>query len=266
MATKKGLGLAAALDFGAGDEDAPDALGDAEGLWGDEVEGEGVEDVGGERIPQGDDELEGDEEDVDVGDTQVPPDASDRRRRVAAHGSPHPGGHEYGAGRASRVRRFGDSRASSGAYGAEEVAQAAAGAIVGDDFGDDSAELGDEEEKGGAPEALPDHACSFCGIYNPACVVKCTTTDKWFCNARAGGGGSHIVQHLVRGKFKEVSLHPDSPLGDAILECYNCFAEDHQLLTSEGFVCLDEALAAKAARVPAIAVCRLRRCDGTAGV
>ncbi len=33
---------------------------------------------------------------------------------------------------------------------------------------------------------------------------------------------SHIVNHLVRSKTKEVTLHRDSPLGETMLECYNC--------------------------------------------
>ena len=33
---------------------------------------------------------------------------------------------------------------------------------------------------------------------------------------------SHLVNHLVRSKCKEVTLHKDSPLGEAVLECYNC--------------------------------------------
>jgi len=70
---------------------------------------------------------------------------------------------------------------------------------------------------------------------------------KWFCNGRGSTSGSHIINHLVRAKHKEVCLHADSPLGDTILECYNCFAEDHQLLTSEGFIPLDDAVAAQAA-------------------
>ena len=91
----------------------------------------------------------------------------------------------------------------------------------------------DEIERGGVPDALPSHACAYCGIYNPACVVRCSSTGKWFCNARAGSSGSHIIQHLVRGKVKEVSLHPDSPVGDAILECYNCGCRNVFLL---GFI------------------------------
>ncbi len=33
---------------------------------------------------------------------------------------------------------------------------------------------------------------------------------------------SHIVNHLVRAKCKEVTLHKDGPLGETVLECYNC--------------------------------------------
>ena len=42
-----------------------------------------------------------------------------------------------------------------------------------------------------------------------------------------------MIQHLVRARMKEVSLHPDSPLGDAVLECYNCGCRNVFLL---GFI------------------------------
>jgi hypothetical protein len=97
---------------------------------------------------------------------------------------------------------------------------------------------------------LPPHACSFCGIYDPACVVKCVETGKWFCNGRGNTSGmwrtecvlvdhhvhhsaSHIIQHLVRSKNKQVCLHPESPLGETILECYNCGNKNAFLL---GFI------------------------------
>eukprot|EP01025_Chloroclados_australasicus_P031642 TRINITY_DN3197_c1_g1_i1.p1 TRINITY_DN3197_c1_g1~~TRINITY_DN3197_c1_g1_i1.p1 ORF type:complete len:1086 (-),score=127.84 TRINITY_DN3197_c1_g1_i1:961-3822(-) len=67
---------------------------------------------------------------------------------------------------------------------------------------------------------LPEYACAYCGIHNPACVVQCLKSGKWFCNGRISTSGSCIVQHLVRSKNKEVRLHKDSPLGDTILECY----------------------------------------------
>ncbi|RCH98754.1 ATP-dependent helicase NAM7 [Rhizopus stolonifer] len=80
---------------------------------------------------------------------------------------------------------------------------------------------------------LPGHACKYCGIHSPASVVKCVTCDRWFCNSRGNTSGSHIINHLVRAKHKEVSLHPESPLGDTILECYNCGCRNVFLL---GFI------------------------------
>lgn len=82
---------------------------------------------------------------------------------------------------------------------------------------------------------LPDHACRYCGIHNPACVVRCNAPScrKWFCNSRGNTSGSHIINHLVKAKHKEVSLHADSPLGDTILECYNCGCRNAFLL---GFI------------------------------
>ncbi|KAK5663056.1 hypothetical protein OQA88_6472 [Cercophora sp. LCS_1] len=74
-----------------------------------------------------------------------------------------------------------------------------------------------EEEK-----ELPPHACAYCGIHNPASVVKCLGCNKWFCSARGNFSSSHIVNHLVRARHKEVQLHPQSSLGDTVLECYNC--------------------------------------------
>ncbi|KAJ1551894.1 ATP-dependent helicase NAM7, partial [Cladochytrium tenue] len=40
--------------------------------------------------------------------------------------------------------------------------------------------------------------------------------------AHACHAGSHIITHFLKSKHKEVCLHPDSPLGDTILECYVC--------------------------------------------
>src|ERR1700742_2114342 len=74
---------------------------------------------------------------------------------------------------------------------------------------------------------------SYCGIHNPACVVKCLICQKWFCNSRGNTSGSHIVNHLVRAKHKEVTLHAESPLGETTPECYNCGAKNVFLL---GFI------------------------------
>ena len=80
---------------------------------------------------------------------------------------------------------------------------------------------------------LPPHACSYCGIAHPSSVVQCLTCTKWFCNSRGSTSGSHIVNHLVRSKHKEVTLHPSSPLGSTTPECYACGARNVFLL---GFI------------------------------
>jgi hypothetical protein len=61
-----------------------------------------------------------------------------------------------------------------------------------DDDDDDGDEEEEEEEEGGEDEEedededveLPAHACRYCGIHDPACVVRCVESDKWFCNSR----------------------------------------------------------------------------------
>ena len=57
---------------------------------------------------------------------------------------------------------------------------------------------------------------------DPSCLVMCNATKRWFCNGRGNTSGSHIVNHLVRSKHKEVTLHKDGPLGETVLECYCC--------------------------------------------
>ena len=64
-------------------------------------------------------------------------------------------------------------------------------------------------------------------------MVRCLLCDKWFCNSRGSTSGSHIVNHLVRAKHKEVTLHADSPLGETTPECYNCGAKNVFIL---GFI------------------------------
>ncbi|CDZ97219.1 atp dependent helicase [Phaffia rhodozyma] len=89
--------------------------------------------------------------------------------------------------------------------------------------------LEDLKLEGGVVE----HACSYCGIHNPSCVVKCLICQKWFCNARGTTSASHIVNHLVRAKHKEVILHAESPLGETTPECYNCGSKNVFML---GFI------------------------------
>ncbi|XP_061409775.1 regulator of nonsense transcripts 1 isoform X1 [Lethenteron reissneri] len=97
------------------------------------------------------------------------------------------------------------------------------------------AELNFEEDEEDAyySKDLPSHACSYCGIHDPNCVVYCNSSKKWFCNGRGNTSGSHIVNHLVRAKCKEVTLHKDGALGETVLECYNCGCRNVFLL---GFI------------------------------
>ena len=80
----------------------------------------------------------------------------------------------------------------------------------------------DDAEEAFVDVELPEYACAYCGLSDPACVVKCVDSGKWFCNGRGNTSASHVIQHLVRSKSKQISLHPDSPLGETVLECYNC--------------------------------------------
>ncbi|KAF7363977.1 Regulator of nonsense transcripts 1 [Mycena sanguinolenta] len=80
---------------------------------------------------------------------------------------------------------------------------------------------------------LPAHACSYCGIHSPSSVVRCLICSKWFCNSRGNTSASHIVNHLVRAKHKEVILHAESPLGETMPECYNCGSKNVFML---GFI------------------------------
>lgn len=47
----------------------------------------------------------------------------------------------------------------------------------------------------------------YCGVHNPACVVKCLSSGKWFCNGRMGSSGSCIIVHLVRSDARADCVH-----------------------------------------------------------
>ena len=103
---------------------------------------------------------------------------------------------------------------------------------------DDESQLSDDDSHAFIDpydeQMLPEFQCRYCGVHDPASVAKCVETNKWFCNAPcAGGGGSHLVNHLVRSRSNQVQLHPESPLGDTVLECYNCGCKNAFVL---GFV------------------------------
>uniref|UniRef100_A0A6I8NNK8 Regulator of nonsense transcripts 1 n=1 Tax=Ornithorhynchus anatinus TaxID=9258 RepID=A0A6I8NNK8_ORNAN len=47
----------------------------------------------------------------------------------------------------------------------------------------------EDEEDTYYTKDLPLHACSYCGIHDPACVVFCIASKKWFCNGRGNTSG-----------------------------------------------------------------------------
>ena len=137
---------------------------------------------------------------------------------------------EYGRGNLNggpRRRRVGDDDETD-AYDDDDLESLASHAVNGGANGQEGAVQQQEEEV-----ELPAHACAYCGIHNPSSVVKCLTCAKWFCSARGNTSSSHIINHLVRARHKEVQLHPSSPLGDTTLECYNCGTKNVFLL---GFI------------------------------
>lgn len=60
-------------------------------------------------------------------------------------------------------------------------------------------DTGDDENFEYGKGDFTEHACRYCGVSNPACVVRCNVPScrKWFCNSRGNTSGSHIVNHLV---------------------------------------------------------------------
>nr|KJB25396.1 hypothetical protein B456_004G189700 [Gossypium raimondii] len=153
---------------------------------------------------------------------------SDHHSDTAASSSPSSASKGAGRGVASNNNSHSSSISNSAA-----VVDALATGISGLNFEET---VGDED--GGYDYGKGDfaeHSCRYCGVSNPACVVRCNVPScrKWFCNSRGNTSGSHIVNHLVRSKHKEVCLHKDSPLGETILECYNCGCRNVFLL---GFI------------------------------
>jgi len=77
----------------------------------------------------------------------------------------------------------------------------------------------EESESEFVDKELPDWACSYCGIHNPASVAKCIASGRWFCNGRALGKVSCIVHHALISRCREFSLHASNPLGGIELHC-----------------------------------------------
>ena len=66
---------------------------------------------------------------------------------------------------------------------------------------------------------------------------QCLPCGKWFCNSRGNTSASHIVNHLVKAKHKEVILHKESALGDTIPECMSRSRCRGALANESGYNC-----------------------------
>uniref|UniRef100_A0A1D1Y515 Regulator of nonsense transcripts 1 n=1 Tax=Anthurium amnicola TaxID=1678845 RepID=A0A1D1Y515_9ARAE len=157
----------------------------------------------------------------------LPSDAVSPRNAAAAASSSAAGS---ASSSSSKGGRGGAGSPSVAASGSADALAAGMGRLTFQETGEDDGGY----ERGGKGEFI-EHACRYCGVSNPACVARCNVPScrKWFCNSRGNTSGSHIVNHLVRAKHKEVCLHKDSPLGETILECYNCGCRNVFLL---GFI------------------------------
>ncbi|KAK2988094.1 hypothetical protein RJ640_023843 [Escallonia rubra] len=148
---------------------------------------------------------------------------------------PDPAGSDHQSDASPGSVASGSGGGAKGRGGGGGGNQAAVDALAAGMSGLNFEEAGDEDAYEYGKGDFTEHACRYCGVQNPACVVRCNVPScrKWFCNSRGNTSGSHIVNHLVRAKHKEVCLHKDSPLGETILECYNCGCRNVFLL---GFI------------------------------
>ena len=86
-------------------------------------------------------------------------------------------------------------RSGSGGGNSSQMVDALAAGMSGLNFED----TGDDDNYEYGKGDFTEHACRYCGVSNPACVVRCNVPScrKWFCNSRGNTSGSHIVNHLV---------------------------------------------------------------------
>lgn len=86
-----------------------------------------------------------------------------------------------------------------GAGGGANNSPAAVDALAAGMSGLNFEETGDDDGYEYGKADFTEHACRYCGVSNPACVVRCNVPScrKWFCNSRGNTSGSHIVNHLV---------------------------------------------------------------------
>jgi hypothetical protein len=64
-----------------------------------------------------------------------------------------------------------------------------------------------DAEDGFVEVELPEYACTYCGLSDQACVVRCVESGKWFCNGRGNTSASHIIQVLLHTYIHTYMLH-----------------------------------------------------------
>ena len=80
---------------------------------------------------------------------------------------------------------------------ASESASASIASVLAGLSMDDHRDSDDEdEEKDAKAKELPKYACAYCGIHDPAAVVMCNATNKWFCNGRGNTSGRYVRRNL----------------------------------------------------------------------
>jgi len=86
-------------------------------------------------------------------------------------------------------------RSGGGSGSGSQMVDSLASGMSGLNFED----TGDDDNYEFGKGDFTEHACRYCGVSNPACVVRCNVPScrKWFCNSRGNTSGSHIVNHLV---------------------------------------------------------------------
>ena len=103
---------------------------------------------------------------------------------------------------------------------------------------------GGNNERPSMGEEQKEIRCAYCGISNISHLIKCNECNRWFCNGRLDTySTSHIVFHLTKSKHKEIYVSKESPVGEMVMECYNCSCKNIFLLgfleskeKGEGFI------------------------------
>ena len=84
----------------------------------------------------------------------------------------------------------GRAGAGAGASGGGGQVSAVVDALAAGMSGLNFEETGDDDGYDYSKGDFTEHACRYCGVSNPACVVRCNVPScrKWFCNSRESSG------------------------------------------------------------------------------